>query len=54
MTKRKCLKCKKEFNSEWVGNRICPPCKVLNKGVVEHGHYGIAGISQVPTGRGSK
>ena len=25
--KRKCLCCKKEFMSDWIGNRICPKCK---------------------------
>ena len=25
---RKCLKCAKEFLSEYVGERICPMCKV--------------------------
>ena len=24
---RRCLKCGKEFLSEWIGNRICPKCK---------------------------
>ena len=25
--KRKCMMCEKYFMSEWIGNRICEPCK---------------------------
>tara|TARA_Y100001951_G_C11151139_1_gene189267 strand:- start:50 stop:253 length:204 start_codon:yes stop_codon:yes gene_type:complete len=25
--KRKCMMCEKDFMSEWIGNRICDPCK---------------------------
>ena len=24
--KRTCLRCDKTFMSEWIGNRMCPPC----------------------------
>lgn len=26
-TKRKCLKCSKTFESEWIGNRMCKVCR---------------------------
>lgn len=26
-TRRKCLSCRREFASEWAGNRICSSCK---------------------------
>lgn len=26
IAKRACLKCDCLFSSEWIGNRICPPC----------------------------
>lgn len=28
--KRKCLKCDKVFESEWIGNRICDSCQLTN------------------------
>ena len=28
--KRKCMMCKKEFISDWIGNRICNPCKLTD------------------------
>gem|GEM_PF-1030823 len=32
---RKCLRCKKPFESEWIGERICKRCK--NSGVWKQG-----------------
>lgn len=26
VAQRTCLRCKKTFKSEWIGNRMCPPC----------------------------
>lgn len=28
---RKCLSCKEAFLSAWIGNRICPRCKIMHK-----------------------
>jgi len=27
---RDCLRCRKPFESEWVGNRLCPKCELIN------------------------
>ena len=32
-TRRRCLKCGKEFNSEWIGNRLCSGCNSANQSV---------------------
>lgn len=34
---RKCLRCQVAFNSLWIGNRICAPCKTSS---VFHGDSG--------------
>jgi hypothetical protein len=31
---RPCLKCRHDFKSTWIGNRICPECKESNAGYV--------------------
>ncbi len=28
---RRCLKCHKLFTSDWLGERICPRCKALER-----------------------
>lgn len=32
---RRCLSCGEEFESQWVGHRICRHCKALNAGKIE-------------------
>ena len=30
-TKRKCLKCDNTFESDGIGNRVCPRCSLVNQ-----------------------
>jgi hypothetical protein len=32
---RKCLCCEKKFMSEWIGNRMCEPCKQGSRTQIE-------------------
>lgn len=44
-TKRKCLSCGTDFQSEWMGNRVCDSCKGTNLWRASQSNdYGLSGL----------